>query len=407
MTCPSPGPNINPQVKYAIVIPDGLGDEPQADLKGLTPLEAAHTPAMDSLSIHGRCGTAAMTPSALPEDPATTLLAVMGFDATQTPAAGGPLEATGLGAQIEEECTIFRCSMTTLIDGILADPMGGGITTNEAERLIIDINRELSGCGLELVAGRTWRHLLVSADPLSVRTMPPPLAVGRPMRNVRPRGKDAAKLMEYLDAAREILAHHEINAVRRDLGESIVTDLWPWSPGLQETLPIFPLEFGLEASAVSCDPLFSGLTRRLGLKPVDVPFENRYTDAILTQLGRSAVAELAESDLVCVYLDTPYRASVTGNVEEKVEAIEAIDARIVAPLLEALGRHGPWRMMIAPGFSANCHTRRISGADVPFALSGHHIETLLHQPFNEITAVDSDLHIPQGHELMEYFLTVR
>ncbi len=394
-------------MKYVIVIPDGLGDEPQADLKGLTPLEAASTPAMDSLSTHGRCGTATMAPAALPADPATTLLAVMGFGADQAPTAGGPLEATGLSAQIDETCTIFRCSLTTLIDGILADPMGGGITTNEAERLILDINRELSGCGLELVPGRTWRHLLVSATPLAVRTTPPPLAVGRPVRNARPRGKDAHKLLDYLAAASDLLAHHEINAVRRDLGESVVTDLWPWSPGVQETLPIFPLEFGLEASAVSCDPLFSGLTRRLGLKPVDVPFEQRYTDAILTQLGQSAVAQLAESDLVCVYLDTPYRASVAGCVEEKVDAIEAIDTRIVTPLLDALGSHGPWRMMIAPGFSADCRTRRISGADVPFALSGHHIETLLHQPFNEISAVESDLHIPEGHELMEYFLTVR
>jgi 2,3-bisphosphoglycerate-independent phosphoglycerate mutase len=394
-------------MKYVIIIPDGLGDEPQADLKGLTPLELASTPAMDSLSIHGRCGTATMTPTSQPADPTTTLLAVMGFSPDAPLPGGGPLEAVGLGAQIEPECTIFRCSLTTLIDGILADPMGGGITTNEAERLILDINRELSGSGFELVPGRTWRHLLVSTRPMTVRTTPPGLAVGRPVRNVRPRGKDANELIDYLAAARDILAHHEINAVRRDLGESMITDLWPWSPGLQETLPIFPLEYGLEASAVSCDPLFSGMTRRLGLKPIDVPFDQRYTESVVTDLGRAAVVALAESDLVCVYLDTPYRASLAGMAEEKVDAIEAIDARIVAPLLKALSDHPQWRMMVAPSFSADCRSRRITGADVPFVVSGHHIETLLHQPFNEISAIESDLHIPLGHELMEYFLTVR
>ena len=44
---------------------------------------------------------------------------------------------------------------------------------------------------------------------------------------------------------------------------------------------------------------------------------------------------------------------------------------------------------------------------VPFAIAGKRIEALVAEPFNEETAAASDLHIPRGCELMEYFLTVR
>ena len=40
-------------MKYAIVIPDGCADEPQEALGGKTPLEAAHTPAMDAIVAAG------------------------------------------------------------------------------------------------------------------------------------------------------------------------------------------------------------------------------------------------------------------------------------------------------------------------------------------------------------------
>ena len=36
--------------KYAIVIPDGAADEPQASLGGKTPLQAARTPEMDRIA---------------------------------------------------------------------------------------------------------------------------------------------------------------------------------------------------------------------------------------------------------------------------------------------------------------------------------------------------------------------
>ncbi|TES89860.1 MAG: hypothetical protein E3J94_05775, partial [Desulfobacteraceae bacterium] len=39
--------------KYVVLIPDGMADDPLAELGGLTPLEAADTPHMDALAGKG------------------------------------------------------------------------------------------------------------------------------------------------------------------------------------------------------------------------------------------------------------------------------------------------------------------------------------------------------------------
>ena len=40
-------------MKYALIIPDGCADEPQASLAGRTPLQAAQTPHMDEVARLG------------------------------------------------------------------------------------------------------------------------------------------------------------------------------------------------------------------------------------------------------------------------------------------------------------------------------------------------------------------
>ena len=44
---------------------------------------------------------------------------------------------------------------------------------------------------------------------------------------------------------------------------------------------------------------------------------------------------------------------------------------------------------------------------VPFAIAGKRIESVIELTFDEESATQGDLHIPHGHEMMEYLLTVR
>ena len=69
-------------MKYAIIIPDGCGDEPQEALGGKTPLEAARLPAMDEVAAQGLVGRAVNVPSHLPAGSDVATMSLLGYDPT-------------------------------------------------------------------------------------------------------------------------------------------------------------------------------------------------------------------------------------------------------------------------------------------------------------------------------------
>ena len=90
------------------------------------------------------------------------------------------------------------------------------------------------------------------------------------------------------------------------------------------------------------------------------------------------------------------------------KAVELIDEHIVGPILKRLKSEGDnWRILVLPDHPTPCTVRTHTSDPVPIALAGKRLESLLTQTFTENDAAESDLHIPRGCELMEYFLTVR
>ena len=53
-------------MKYALIIPDGVADEPQESLGNLTPLQAANVPFMDAIAAAGIVGRTNNVPETLP-----------------------------------------------------------------------------------------------------------------------------------------------------------------------------------------------------------------------------------------------------------------------------------------------------------------------------------------------------
>ena len=79
-------------MKYAIVIPDGCADEPQAALGGKTPLQAAHTPNMDRIAIEGRQGTARTVPEGFESGSDVATMCLLGYDPNVYHTGRAPLE---------------------------------------------------------------------------------------------------------------------------------------------------------------------------------------------------------------------------------------------------------------------------------------------------------------------------
>ncbi|MDH3393176.1 MAG: phosphoglycerate mutase, partial [Desulfobulbaceae bacterium] len=66
-------------MKYLILVGDGMGDLPMADLDGRTPLAAAHTPAMDYLARNGDLYLLRTVPEGYPPGSDVANLSLAGY----------------------------------------------------------------------------------------------------------------------------------------------------------------------------------------------------------------------------------------------------------------------------------------------------------------------------------------
>src|SRR5206468_6832105 len=92
----SPGGQRRKIMKYAIVIPDGCADEPQASLGGKTPLQAAHKPNMDRIAGLGLVGRSNNVPASLTPASDVATLSLFGYDPLEVYTGRAPLEAVAM-----------------------------------------------------------------------------------------------------------------------------------------------------------------------------------------------------------------------------------------------------------------------------------------------------------------------
>jgi 2,3-bisphosphoglycerate-independent phosphoglycerate mutase len=330
----------------------------------------------------------------------------MGYDPERVHTGHAPLEAAGRSISVGLDALVFRCNLVTVDDGAMHDATGGHVSNAEAKRLIDDLDASLGELGARFHAGLAHRNLMVLSNALDmeVRCTPAYAFPAGPVRDHLPKGRGADRLIAIMDRGRAILAEHEVNTVRRDLGEDPVSDIWLWGQGGPTRLDPFRERFGVGATVVAAVDLLRGIARLADLRFVETPGAtgDRHTD--YAAKGRSAVEALDETDLVVVHVEAPQGAALQGDVEGKISAIEQIDEHVVGPIREALARFDRWRILFTSDLPTPVERRTLTATPPPFCMAGQAVHTVLARPFSERTAEKSDLQIDPGHELMEYFL---
>ena len=87
-------------MKYVVLVCDGMGDYPIAQLDGKTPLEAAKTPCMDALAVGGRVGLARTIPDGFTPASDVGNLSIIGYDPHHYYCGRGTLEAANMGVEL-------------------------------------------------------------------------------------------------------------------------------------------------------------------------------------------------------------------------------------------------------------------------------------------------------------------
>jgi len=398
-------------MKYAIVIPDGCADDPQALLGGKTPLAAADTPAMDALAAAGVVGRTNNVPDHLPAGSAVANMSLLGYDPVAHFTGRAPLEAAAQGIELGENDWAVRCNLVTIEDQVMRDFTAGHISTDEAARLLADATVLLDEEVQQFVPGVSYRNLLIwHGDRLTApftadtRTTPPHDLTDKSVLEDYPRGPGSELLARWMSASAELLANHPVNAARRAANQRPATHVWLWGLGRRPALRPFAEVYGRQGAMITAVDLLRGLAALVGWQRIDVPGATGYTDTDYAAKGRAAVEALEATDVVCVHVEATDEASHEGDADAKVRAIEQIDRHVVAPLSAALQRYDAWRMLVLPDHRTPLATKTHSHGPVPFVLAGTGIEADGSSCYCEASAEASSLCFDEGWKLMRHFI---
>ncbi len=386
--------------KRVLLVPDGMADEPQAALRGRTPLEAAETPVMDALARGGICGRAQTVPDGMAPGSDVANLAVLGYDPAAVFSGRSPLEAASIGVELGPDDVAYRLNLVTVAGGLMKDNTAGHIGSDEARPCIEALQAELGGGPFEFHEGVSYRHLLVWRGGALVPCTPPHDILDQPVAGHLPGeqagvagdGSPAAELAEVQRRASEVLER-----VRPG------TSAWFWGEGTAPKISPFRDHFGLTGAVVGAVDLVRGIGRLAGLDVIDVPGATGGLDTDYGAKASAAIAALADHDLVWVHVEAPDEAGHMGDLREKVRAIERVDAEVLAPIMAMPSRPG---VLVVPDHLTPVRTRTHAAGPVPFAISeslpgvggGGAME------YGETQAAMTGLFLDDGAALMRLFL---
>ena len=400
-------------MKYIILLGDGMADYPLKELDDLTPLQAAQTPAMDTIAPRGEIGLVQTIPQGLSPGSDIANLSILGYDPNHYLTGRAVYEAASAGVTLESSDVAFRCNLVTLRERdnttVMEDYSGGHIPTDEARKIIADLNHRLGSDEIQFYPGVSYRHLMVwKGGSEMLETTPPHDITGREVSSYLPRGKGSDTILPLMEEAKHILHETLLKKERVRVSQSSANAIWLWGQGKPISLPTFREKFGLTGSVISAVDLIKGIGITLGLTSVTVPGATGYLDTNYRGKAEYALKELHHKDFVFVHVEAPDEASHTGDLKNKIRAIEDFDAKVVRTVLEGLEQFDEYKVLVLPDHRTPIVKKTHTAEPVPFAYCTSRDVSEGSRPpmqFNELTAEKSGLFVEQGSHLMDLFIS--
>ena len=400
-------------MKYAIVIPDGAADEPQAALGGKTPLQAANTPEMDRVAREGIVGRSRNVPDRFVPASDVATLSLLGYDPEKYYTGRAPLEVVAMGLALGPDDWAIRCNLMTILEGRMTDFTAGHIGNAEGKALIEALSAALTPAypNVEFRAGVQYRNAMIyrgkpGEKPFAEDTLttPPHDVPDQPAEDYLPKGTGAPLLRELMRLGSEIVRDHPVNQRRIAAGKRPANTIWLWGQGKSPRLPKFEALHQVRGAMISAVDLVRGVGMLAGWTRIDVPTATGYLDTDYAAKGRAAIEAIQSHDLVCVHVEAPDEASHEGRADAKIQALERIDQDIVGPLRKALEAQGEYRILISPDHATLLRTRAHDRDWVCWTIAGAGLAPS-GLTYDEIAARNGGgPAFEHGHELMSLFI---
>ena len=381
-------------MKYVLVIGDGMADTRLPQLAGKTPLEALALPAFDRCA-ECFCGRALTVPHGMPAGSDTAILSIFGY-APQTYYTGrSVLEAAGMGVALPDGAISFRVNLCAMLPGedgrlVIHSHNGGNIHGEEATTLMNSLLADpdfaalMKDARLAITVTDTFRHVGVmnsgARDLASVCLTEPHNVLEQSIDTYLPHltretdDEAARKLCDDIRAlmlrSYEVLKDHPVNLRRKSLGLLPADMIWPWGAATAVRLPSFREKYGHWGTVVSAVPLVWGIAGLAGLKTPHVEGATGDLDTNYEGKVRCALDALAAGDdFAAVHIEAPDEMAHAGDLGRKLEAMQNVESRVVAPILSELTARGEdFRLLLLSDHPTLLTTRTHDGSPVPYAI---------------------------------------
>jgi len=314
---------IKTGAKLVLIVMDGLGDIATKQSGYLTPLEAAHTPNLDTLSKDSAQGRMIPVAPGITPGSGPGHLGLFGYDPLEFEVGRGVIEALGLGLELKAGDVAARANFCTLNDkGIVTDRRAGRIPTEKCEELCALLASKIKKIGATQVIiqpGKEHRFVIIfrgqniegpltDSDPNREGLR---IAAVKPHNPKSPAQQKAAKLVaDFYKAALPLLK-----------GQRPANGFLMRGIAHQPKIPTFEERYQLHPAALAVYPMYKGLAQLVGMKKIEGP------QTIREQFERY-VTEYDNYDYFFIHYKYTDKHGEDGNFEAKKNAIEELDAAL-------------------------------------------------------------------------------
>ncbi|HWA99266.1 MAG TPA: 2,3-bisphosphoglycerate-independent phosphoglycerate mutase, partial [Pirellulales bacterium] len=289
---------------------------------GLTELEAAQRPRLDTLARRGMTGLSIPVKPGITPGSGPGHLGLFGYDPLEYVIGRGALEATGIGFELGPNDVAIRANFCTIdADGKISDRRAGRISSEESAPLAIRL-RQVKIPGVEVFVEPVKEHrfvVVLRAPGLGghVHDTDPQVTGVAPLtpKAMNPDSQKTADVAaEFIAQAKKLLA-----------GEKKANCLTLRGFSARPKLPTYDEVYGLRAAAIAVYPMYKGLARLVGMQIVGKA-------QTLSEQIDVLVENWSKYDFFFLhfkYTDSTGEDGAFANKVKRIEEMDAIMPRVV------------------------------------------------------------------------------
>jgi 2,3-bisphosphoglycerate-independent phosphoglycerate mutase len=397
-------------MKYIVLLGDGMSDKKLEELGGRTPLQAANTPNMDFMAMRGKMGLVRTVPDGFTPGSDVANLSVFGYDPATCYTGRSPLEAASIGVELGPNDVAFRVNLVNLHPQggkvYMQDYSAGHISAAEGAELLEALQEKFGNDEFQFFPGVGYRHLMVWRNGSDRMTVTPPHDItGQDVADYLPKGDGADQLIYMMNASQMLFCNHPQYKKRMSEDKLPANSIWFWGQGKAPRMESFRIKFGLSGAVISAVDLIRGIGVYAGLDIIKVQGATGYIDTNYRGKADAALDALENVDYVYLHVEAPDEAGHSGNLADKVKAIELFDEKVVGPVIEGMKKFGGYRIACLPDHPTPVKMMTHTAAPVPFVIySGEETPKDGIAGYDEDSAKATGLYIEEGFRLVEMLM---